>query len=164
METEGRSGEGMKKQHLLFLILLSLLLYLPSLFGQFVFDDHYLLEQNAPMHTKAGIREAFTEDYYGQSNPRYALGYYRPLALLSHWIDGQIWNAAPFGHHLTNVVLHVLVVAILYLLIAALFQDRSLAFLASCIFAVHPAHAASVTFISGRVDALAAMFSLLSLL
>ena len=151
------------RKHLLLLCGLSFVLYLPSLFGDFVFDDHYLLEQNTTLHAADGIRQAFTEDYYGQANPRYALGYYRPLALLTHWLDWQIWGNRPFGHHLTNLLLHTGVVAILYLLLSALFASEPLALLAAAIFSAHPSHASTVTFISGRVDALATLLALLAL-
>ncbi len=153
-----------RRNHLLLLCGISIILYLPSLFGTFVFDDHYLIEQNTMLHSPAGIQEAFTEDYYGQANPRYSLGYYRPIALLSHWLDLQIWGDAPFGHHLTSLLLHAAVVAILYLLLSALFGSEPLALLAAATFAAHPSHASTVTFISGRVDALATLFALLSLL
>lgn len=152
------------RRHLSLLLGVAALLYLPSLFGQFVFDDHYLIEQNAALHSAQGLRSAFTEDYYGQANPQYALGYYRPLSLLTHWLDWQIWGLRPFGHHLTSLLLHLACVAALYLALLALFDSAPLALLASMFFAAHPSHAGSVTFVSGRVDVLAALLSLLSLL
>ena len=157
-------GEAAKRRHLCLLLGITLLLYLPSLFGDFVFDDHYLIEQNATLHSVKGLRTAFTEDYYGQANPQYALGYYRPLSLLTHWFDWQVWGARPFGHHLTSLLLHLACVAALYFALLALLDSPPLALLASMVFAVHPSHAGTVTFVSGRVDALAALFSLLSLL
>lgn len=152
------------KSHLYLILGLSALLYLPSLFGDFVYDDHYLIQENSTLQSRDGIRAAFTDDYYGQANPQYALGYYRPLSLLTHWLDWQIWGNRPWGHHLTNLLLHLCCTAVFYLLLIALFEDSHLALLATTIFAAHPAHVATVSFISGRVDALAALFALLSLL
>lgn len=153
-----------QRAHIYLLAAIATLLYLPSLFGAFVYDDHYLLEQNTTLQSPAGFVSAFKDDYYGQANPQYALGYYRPLSLLTHWLDWQIFGAHPWGHHLTNLILHICCTVVLYLLILALFGESQLALLAATVFAAHPAHAGTVCFISGRVDALAALFSLLSLL
>jgi len=151
------------RRHAIFLLFTTFLLYLPSLNAGFVFDDHYLIVGNPFLKSASGIETAFTKDYYGQANPQYALGYYRPLSILTHWLDWQIWKANSFGHHLTNILIHLCVVLLLYALLNRLFQDESLSFLASLIFALHPSHVSTVTFISGRVDALATFFSLLSL-
>jgi protein O-mannosyl-transferase len=131
--------------------------------ADFVFDDHYLIVNNPFLRSLRGVESAFTEDYYGQVNPQYALGYYRPLSVLSHWLDWQIWRENAFGHHLTNLIIHLSVVLLLYFLLRELFGNEALSFFASLIFALHPSHVGTVTFISGRVDALATFFSLLSL-
>lgn len=163
-DPEAPQGLSQQRKVLFLLLGLTALLYLPSLFAGFVFDDHYLIEQNTSLHSFHGLVEAFTQDYYGQANPQYALGYYRPLSLLTHWLDWQIWGSNPAGHHLTNLLLHLACVAVLFLLIHALFGNQHLALLASTVFAVHPSHAGSVTFISGRVDVLATCLALMSLL
>ncbi len=154
---------GLTRQHLLFLLCTTFLLYLPSLSAEFVFDDHYLIVNNPFLKSAKGIESAFTEDYYGQANPQYALGYYRPLSILTHWFDWQIWKENAFGHHLTNLLIHLSVVLLLYFLVRRLFENEALAFFTSLIFALHPSHVSTVTFISGRVDAQATFFSLLSL-
>jgi hypothetical protein len=151
-------------RYIAFLIIGTFFLYLPSLFAEFVFDDHYLVLNNLHLRSVSGIREAFTEDYYGQVNPQYSLGYYRPLSLLTHWFDWQIWKSAAYGHHLTNLLIHIGVVVVLYFLILKLFGNISLAFFTAILFAVHPSHVSSVTFVSGRVDAIATLFALSCLL
>lgn len=154
---------GMSRQQIIFLICVTFLFFLPSLAFDFVFDDHYLIENNPFLRSASGIQSAFTQDYYGQVNPQYALGYYRPISILTHWLDWQVWKENAFGHHLTNLLIHLCTVMLLYFLIARLFEDSSLAFFAALIFALHPSHVSTVTFISGRVDALATFCSLLTL-
>ena len=151
-------------KYVLFLIFGTFLLYLPSLFADFVFDDHYLILNNFHLRSAKGILEGFTEDYYGQGNPQYSLGYYRPISLLTHWTDWQIWERTAFGHHLTSLLIHVTVVIVLYFLVLKLFDSIALALLTAAIFAVHPSHVSSVTFVSGRVDAIATLFALSCLL
>jgi protein O-mannosyl-transferase len=154
---------GSERHQMLFLICITILFYIPSLAADFVFDDHYLIQDNPHLRSVSGLGRAFTQDYYGQVQTQYALGYYRPFSILTHWLDWQIWKNVPFGHHLTNVIIHLCVVLLLYVLNHRLFENRSLAFLCSVIFALHPSHVSTVTFISGRVDALAAFLSLLTL-
>ncbi|HSE41293.1 MAG TPA: tetratricopeptide repeat protein [Acidobacteriota bacterium] len=152
------------KKFVFFLILVTFLLYFPSLFADFVFDDHYLILNNFHLRSAKGIWEGFTRDYYGQVNPQYSLGYYRPISLLTHWTDWQMWKTTALGHHLTSLLIHIAVVVVLFFVILKLFQSTPLAFFAAAIFAVHPSHVNSVTFISGRVDAIATFLSLSALL
>jgi tetratricopeptide (TPR) repeat protein len=151
------------RQQILFLVCITSLLYLPSLTADFVFDDHYLIQNNPFLRSTSGIHVAFTQDYYGQVNPQYALGYYRPLSVLTHWMDWQVWGENAFGHHFTNLIIHICTVLLLFFLLDKLFEDSPLSFFAALIFALHPCHVSTVTFISGRVDALATFFSLLTL-
>ena len=145
-------------------LLLAALLWAPSLLGDFVYDDHYLIVDNPVVRSSDQVAAAFTRDYYGQRDPQRGLGYYRPITLLSHWLDWSIWGANPFGHHLTSLLLHLLATALLYLFVVETFGRPPLALLTATIFALHPTKAASVAFVSARVDLLAAVFVLAALL
>lgn len=145
-------------------LLLAALLWAPSLLGDFVYDDHYLIVDNPVVRSSDQVVAAFTRDYYGQRDPQRGLGYYRPITLLSHWLDWSIWKAAPFGHHLSSLLLHLLATALLYFFVAETFGRPTLALLTTTIFALHPTKAASVAFVSARVDVLAGVFVLSALL
>lgn len=135
----------------------------------FVFDDLHLIVGNERLARPTGALDGFTGDYYASSQRSVRgevreLGYYRPLAVLSNWIDHQIWGERAAGYHLTNVIMHLLTVIGFFLLVDRLTGQRLLAGGAALLFAVHPVHVESVTFVSGRVDVLAALFSVVSLL
>jgi hypothetical protein len=66
----------------------------------------------------------------------------------------------PFVSHLVNILLHILVVFLVFFVGARWSKDPEAAFLASILFAVHPAHAAAVAYVSGRADPLATIFCL----
>lgn len=77
-------------------------------------------------------------------------------------IDYRIWGLNPFGFHLSNVLLHLFNTLLVFAFALKLSEERAASFFAAAIFAVHPAHTESVTFISARVDLLCAFFLLLS--
>ncbi len=88
---------------------------------------------------------------------------WHPLTTLSHMLDCQLWGVRAGGHHFTNVVLHTIAVVLLFLVLqqmtGAIWQS---AFVAA-LFAIHPLHVESVTWISERKDVLSAVFFMLTL-
>lgn len=88
--------------------------------------------------------------------------YYRPLLNISFAINAMSGTLNPFGYHLTNVLLHLLCVFLLYRLLLLLEVKKPLAFLLSGLFAVHPVLLHAVVWVPGRNDSLLALFMLLA--
>lgn len=94
--------------------------------------------------------------------------YYRPLLMLSFFVDKEIFNLNPFTLHTENVLLHLANTLLVYFIIRSLFSlNRSasspgIAFLGSLLFGLHPMATESVNWISGRTDLLMGFFLLLS--
>ncbi|MGC1456266.1 MAG: tetratricopeptide repeat protein, partial [Nitrospirota bacterium] len=108
--------------------------------------------------------------------------YWHPLTWLSHALDFALWGAEPGGHHLTNVILHGLNVALIVMLLYSLLSASygipgnspklryfsrnaaalAVAVLSGLLFGLHPLRAESVAWIAERKDVLCAFFSLLS--
>jgi tetratricopeptide (TPR) repeat protein len=88
-------------------------------------------------------------------------GYYRPVSLISMWINSPTGEPLPFAYHLGNILLHVINSLLVFQLLKLLFPPGSGPLLGSLLFAVHPVHSESVAFVSGRTDLLAALFILL---
>ncbi|HEV2706918.1 MAG TPA: hypothetical protein VGV59_13395 [Pyrinomonadaceae bacterium] len=99
-------------------------------------------------------------------------GFFRPVFILSYYLDAVLWGRNPFGFHLTNLLLHVLNSLLVYALARALTVDAPLtetrrklvSILAGLIFLLHPSHTEAVSWVSGRADLLATLFCLASLL
>jgi protein O-mannosyl-transferase len=100
-------------------------------------------------------------------------GFFRPVFILSFYLDCAVWGVRPFGFHLTNLALHAANAFLVFLLTRALLRARRpeaaerrrpvrVAFVAGLIFLLHPSHTEAVTWVSGRVDLLAAFFFLIS--
>lgn len=85
-------------------------------------------------------------------------GYFRPVQLLfvtlNVWLFGQ--NAAL--HHIPNIVLHMASALFLMAIVRQLASSAAVGLLCALLFAVHPIHTESVTWISGSKDTLAGFF------
>jgi len=142
-------------------LLIAAAVYLPGLPGTFVYDDYRLIVRNEGLKRPFDPARAFLRDYYASDVDRRGLGYYRPVAILSNEVDFRRGGGTPGPFHATNIAVHVATTALLMWMARALKPVTPEAVLAAgLLFAVHPAHAESVAFISGRVDPLAAMFGL----
>jgi tetratricopeptide (TPR) repeat protein len=94
----------------------------------------------------------------------------RPVAVTSLMFDSLVWGKNPFGYHLTNILLHLLVTCLVFLLIRHILALRNpspdrtwsslAAFLATLLFAVHPIVTEVVCEPANRKDLLAAAFGL----
>lgn len=141
------------------------LVYGNGLFSEFVWDDEtIILSRGALLGDASQIPTILTSadsttDASGAGSP-----YYRPLSILSFMLDYHLWGRDPFGYHLENLLLHGLVAVFVFLLADAAFGDRVLASLAAMLFAVHPVHSESVSFVSARNNLLCSAFSFASLL
>jgi tetratricopeptide (TPR) repeat protein len=105
---------------------------------------------------------------------------WHPLTTISHMLDCQIYGLQPWGHHVTNVLLHALAAILLFLALSQLMtagRQRSAinyqlstsssvwpcAFVAA-LFAVHPLRVESVAWVSELKDVLSGVFFMLTLL
>ena len=83
---------------------------------------------------------------------------------MTFFLDVQAWGLHPLGFHLTNVLAHA-AVTLAVLAVARLTLDgEPAAAICALVFALHPLHTESVSFVSGRTDVIATLFFLLALL
>ncbi len=92
-----------------------------------------------------------------------ATGFYRPVVLLSLFLDGRLGGGAAWAYHATNILLHALC-SVLVLALARRLLTPAGALAAALLFALHPVHAEAVAFVSARTDLWAAAFVLASVL
>jgi hypothetical protein len=139
---------------------LAMLAHAPALWSALVWDDKRVADQVVFFRSLADV---FLPP---AGIPGWSDAYYRPVVILSYlldfrWLDGR---AAAWVPHLSNLLFHATTTAFVWLLARRCFAARregaELALSAAVIFAVHPIHAESVNWISGRSDVLATMFLL----
>lgn len=136
--------------------------FAPALESGFVWDDEPFIVANEPLRASGVLRRAFAAgDAFGTGvdNP-----YYRPVTTLSFAADLRLFGGNPVGYHATNLLLHLVVCALVFLLALRLTGARSAAGVAALLFAVHPAAAEPVAYVSARADLLCAAFLLAAVL
>jgi tetratricopeptide (TPR) repeat protein len=120
-------------------------------------DDQYVYDNSH-------IRDGMTwEDlkYYAIHYHAYT---YHPLTSLSHMLDCQLYGLKASGHHITNVVLHLITTLLLFLLLQRTTGRLWPSALVAALFAIHPLRVQSVAWISERKDVLCGVFFLLTLM
>lgn len=143
----------------LLLAVATIALYSPTFGHPFIFnydDDNYVLS-NA--HVKAGL----TWQTLTWSVTSTEFANWHPLTWLSHALDCQLYGLNPAGPHVTNVMLHVCNVVLLFLLLVRATGAAGRSFLVAALFAVHPFNVESVAWIAERKNVLSTFFFLLSL-
>ncbi len=156
--------------HLSILIVLSIALYAPTLRNDFVTDDKLQILQNPLVLEGKNLSQVFTGEVWdfarqNQSKTKTNVGtnYYRPLQFLVYAVEYQFFGEHPIGWHLVNILLNSAVVALVYLLVAAL-GTPTLAFWAAFWFAFHPIHTEPVAWIAALPELQCAIFLLLAML
>jgi tetratricopeptide (TPR) repeat protein len=133
---------------------LTLLAYAPAIRGGFIWDDDDYVENNANLRSMRGLADTWVA-------PRTSPQYY-PMVFTTFWIEHQLWGTNATGYHLVNVLLHATAAVLLWRVFATL--EIPGAFLAACLFAVHPVHAESVAWITERKNVLSAVCAFASAL
>jgi protein O-mannosyl-transferase len=136
--------------------------FLPSIAGGFVYDDHRFYEENAALTRWSILWRAFTDPASQTADASYD-GLWRPLRTLSFAVDRALFGLAAWGPHLVNVLLHGAATALLFALLRRLGASTNAAFLGAVLYALHPAQAECVAWISSRGDLLAILFVLAAL-
>ncbi len=91
-------------------------------------------------------------------------GNWHPVTWLSHMLDCQLFGLKPWGHHLTNVLLHALNAVLVFALLQQMTGATWRSLLVAALFALHPLRVESVAWVAERKDVLSAFFGLLALI
>jgi hypothetical protein len=141
------------------LALVTFALYLPVVHHEFVnYDDHEYITENVHVNcgvTWPGIVWAFENKHAGN---------WHPLTWISHMLDCQWFGLNPAGHHLMNVLFHVVNTLLLFLLLNQITGAVWRSAIVAALFAWHPLHVESVAWAAERKDVLSTFFWLLTLI
>jgi tetratricopeptide (TPR) repeat protein len=119
-------------------------------------DDEYVYE-NPVVQRGFTLKGAVWALTYGE------IGHWHPLTWLTHMADCQAYGLWAGGHHLTNVVLHTVAVALLFLALREMTGSLWRSAFVAAVFAIHPLRAESVAWIAERKDVLSGVFFMLTL-
>lgn len=127
-----------------------------SLANGFAYDDDFIIKNRELVHGLERIGTLLVSPYWPEG---FIGGLYRPVTLLTYALDWEVWNGAPFGFHLVNVLLHAAVSVLVALFLLRLFPWWA-ALTGGLVFAVHSVHTEAVANVVGRAELLAALFVL----
>ncbi|HKP51953.1 MAG TPA: hypothetical protein VJ183_04790 [Chloroflexia bacterium] len=129
------------------LALLAIVVYASTPFNYWVADDfNYVVPK--------GVDRVIS--FYDPTVPTRA--FYRPLTWTTWAIDYWLWGKSSFGWHVSSVIFHAATTVMVALLVFRLFKSWGIALAAGALFAVHPTHPETVTFIGGRADLICGLF------
>jgi len=136
---------------------LTIMVYVNSLSGGFVWDDSDLIADNVEYFENiSNLQSIFLKPHFAETP------YYRPLLWCSFFLDYHFWGINPLGFHITNLLLHLLNTALVCWFILNLGFSSNIAVLTAALFATHPVQTEAVSWIAGRNDPLMVLFFLLS--
>ena len=118
--------------------------------GPYVYDNPRIISGLTP----GNIQWAFTHVHAAN---------WHPLTTISHMLDCQLYGLQPWGHHLTNILLHAAAAILLFLALWRLTDNIWPSAFVAALFAIHPAHVESVAWVAERKDVLSAVFFILTL-
>jgi tetratricopeptide (TPR) repeat protein len=155
----------------LLLLAVNLGIFLPSMQGDFLWDDKYFISENPALLGSRFLRTFLTSPFGGFSGvdensvkADQTRQFYRPLTSLSYWLDFKIWGLNAAGFHLTNILLQTINSILLFFILQNLRINLLSSFLSALLFSAFPLHFENVAWISGRTDLLSFLFGALSVL
>jgi len=149
-------------------VVLAVVAYAGAVHGPFVYDDRLTVTGNPSIRDLGAPVAIVLHDVF------------RPVVNLSYAVDHALWGLDPLGYHVTNLLLHLLNVVLLFTVARRLLLDLGRrrgdgsdgpaalvdlgGFGAAALLAVHPLMTEAVAYVSGRSELLATLFVLASLL
>ncbi len=136
--------------------MLTVLAYMNSLYADYQFDDLRVI-----------LNDGFIKNFDNFSNINtWTTVNLRPFSLFTFALNYQLHGINVFGFHVTNIVIHLCSVILVYLLTIQLFSitniraSRISLLLPAMIFALHPMQTQAVTYIVQRMTSLSVLFYL----
>jgi tetratricopeptide (TPR) repeat protein len=160
VEPSASGGSERRRTLLLCLSLLVLVLgtFFSALRNDFVrFDDPDYVTAN--VHVRDGLSWKSVMWAFRST----AAANWHPLTWLSHMLDCQLFGLAPWGHHLTSILLHAVNTILVFLVLERMTCRTWRSFLVAALFGVHPLRVESVAWVAERKDVLSTAFWMLTL-
>ncbi len=121
------------------------------------FDDGPYVFENS--HVMAGL----TSDSITWALTAFEQANWHPLTWLSLQFDAELFGTTAGGFHFTNVFLHGLNTALLFLVLRRMTNQLGPSAIVAALFGWHPLHVESVAWIAERKDVLSTLFWLLAM-
>lgn len=153
------------KQHkfltvLLVSLALSFVLFGNSIQGDFVFDDNAVVKNRGDLKDISNIFNLFISPYH-QNMPK--TGLYRPFTMATYALNHALFGTEPKNFHVTNIIIHAINSFLVFWFVLYFLKSEKLAYLSFLLFLTHPLHTEAVTWIVGRAELLALLWSMVAI-
>lgn len=85
-------------------------------------------------------------------------GVYRPIRSLAYFFMYQLFDTQPLPYHIFSLSIHIITSILVYQLSYLLLKHKSATLITALLFATHPIHIESITYITSSFDALGFLF------
>jgi tetratricopeptide (TPR) repeat protein len=149
---------------LLVLVILPLLVYLPTLKHELIWDSKPMILENDLLKGEFSLSAPFRSGYWASTSQRGSgYDYYRPLTVLSFIMEKAVWGLRPYRLRLVNLLIFIAGLLILYFFLCRQTSTSGIAEMAVLLFALFPLNLDNITWVVGRCDLLMLLFGLLAL-
>ena len=132
-------------------------------FGQTLQHEFVNYDDNEYVYENPRITNGLTLDGVQWALTHVHASNWHPLTTISHMLDCQLYGLQPWGHHLTNVLLHSVAAIFLFLALRELTGALWPSAFVAAVFAIHPLRVGSVAWVAERKDVLSGVFFMLIL-
>jgi len=132
-------------------------------FGQTFRHDFINFDDGDYVFKNSRVNRGLSWDGIGWAFSHVHAGNWHPLTWISHMVDSQFYGLNPAGHHLTNVLIHALTAALLFLVLRQMTGALWRSAFVAAVFAIHPLHVESVAWVAERKDVLSGLFFVLTI-
>ena len=161
--TGGRYSDTRSDRLLATLICISLAGFVWIAFGQTLHHEFVNYDDGSYVYANPRITSGLTLGNVAWAFTHFRAGNWQPLTAISHMLDCQLYGVRPWGHHLSNILLHAASVIFLFLALWRLTDNLWASAFVATLFAVHPLRVEPVAWVSGRGDILSGLFFMLTL-
>jgi tetratricopeptide (TPR) repeat protein len=137
--------------------LVAFLAYARSLTYTFVYDDTTQILRNPWLRDLSQVGKFFLTDVWRFSREQTG-NYYRPFHMLVHAAGYALSGLNPLSYHLISILIHCVNTLLVVLFGYRLTRDKLVSAAGGFLFALHPVHAESVSWIAAVTDPLCAIF------
>lgn len=120
------------------------------------YDDDAYINDISIKELSAGHTATYFSTYY--------LGMYQPIPVLSYAMLLDVFPGSVAAQRVTNLLIHCLNALLVFLLLYKITKVRAVGWLSALLFAIHPMHVESVSWLATRGNLMYSCFFLLALL
>jgi Flp pilus assembly protein TadD len=152
----------MKPQRLRLPALVLLVAVFAAVFGQVGGFSFVSIDDDVYVTENPWVREGLSTEGLSRAVRSSRSGHWHPLTWLSHMLDAELFGLWAGGHHLMNLLIHLVNTLVLLGLLERMTGSFRRSLVAAALFAFHPVHVETVAWVADRKDLLSTLLALLA--